>query len=216
MAYNDFPVISSNLKLGLGIFGTVDPWVANASSPFPNGAMNPPGSIYILPSNAQGSIGLSSAAGYAEYTMVRYCLYKSTANPAVVAGPAPVYYTDETFTTVSGVSTEALIGVNGVAGYMAPNSGTSTTYGLGTTAFTATILNNGGNGSYVFVILQGFVPGGVATDAATVAGDAIKGAATNFATGRTAANTAPTNKVLAWALTAYATGFCDQQACIIP
>jgi hypothetical protein len=117
---------------------------------------------------------------------------------------------------VSGVSTEALIGVNGIAGYMAPNSGTSTTYGLGTTLFTNTILNNGGNGSYVWVILQGFVPGGVATDSATVAGDALRGAATNFATARTAAASAPLGRTLSWALTAYASGFCDALAVITP
>jgi hypothetical protein len=132
-----------------------------------------------------------------------------------VAGPAPVYYTDETFTTVSGVSTESVGGVNFVAGWMAPNSGTSTTYGLGTTAFTNTILNNGGNGSYVFVILQGFVPGGVSATS-TVAGDVLIGAATNFTTARVAAGTAPTNTVAGYALTAVSGGFSDVKAVIIP
>jgi hypothetical protein len=214
MAYNDFPIITSNAKVGLGIYGTVDPWVANASTPFPNGAWNPPGSVFILPPPNQDTINLSGS-GYGAYTLVKYVLYKSTANPAVVAGPAPVYYTDETFTTVSGVSTESVGGVNFGGGWMAPNSGTSTTYGLGTTLFTNTILNNGGNGSYVFIILQGFVPAGVSATS-VVAGDVLIGAATNFTTARVAAGTAPTNKVLGYALTAVSSGFSDVQAYVLP
>jgi hypothetical protein len=214
VAYNDFPVITSNQKFNLGIYGTVDPWVANASTPFPNGAYNPPGAVFILPPPNQDTINLSGA-GYGEYTMVRYCLYKSTANPAVVAGPAPVYYTDETFTTVSGVASESVGGINLVAGWMAANSGTSTTYGLGTTLFTNTILNNGGNGSYVFVILQGFVPGAVSATS-VAAGDYLIGATGNFTTARTAANTAPPNTPLGLALTAVSGGFSDVKAVLIP
>ncbi|HXN71542.1 MAG TPA: hypothetical protein VN861_03200 [Candidatus Acidoferrales bacterium] len=214
MAYNDFPVITSNAKIGLGIYGTVDPWVANSNSPFPNGAQNPPGAIFILPPPNENTINLSGG-GYGEYTMVRYVKYLSTANPAVVAGPAPVYYTDNTFTTVSGVSTESVGGVNFAAGWMAPNSGTSTTYGLGTTLFTNTILNNGGNGSYVFIILQGFVPGAVSATS-VVAGDYLIGAATNFTTARSAAGTAPPNTPMGVAITAVSGGFSDVKAVLIP
>jgi hypothetical protein len=114
---------------------------------------------------------------------VKYVLYKSTANPAVETGPAPVYYTDETFTTVSGVYSEGIVAGTGsstsFAGWLLPNSGTVTGIGLGTTLFTNTILNNGGNGSYVFIALAGFVPS--AYLAAGSLYNALYGTSGNFA-----------------------------------
>jgi hypothetical protein len=93
---------------------------------------------------------------------VKLVLYKSSANPAVQTGPAPVYYVDETFTTVSGVFSEGIVSATGssssIAGWLLPNSGTVAGIGAGTTAFTATVLNNGGNGSWVYIGLAGFIP----------------------------------------------------------
>ena len=156
---NEYPVISSNLKVGYGVYGTADPY--NAALPN-NGALNPPGSVFFIPAPSQSGLNLSSASGYAAGLWVKYVLYKSTANPAVVTGPAPVYYTDETFTTVSGVYTEGLVSGTGssisAAGWLLPNSGTVTNVGLGTTLFTATILNNSTLGSWVWIGLQGFIP----------------------------------------------------------
>ena len=48
--------------------------------------------------------------------------YQSTGKPAPVAGPAPVYWVDETYTLVTGVESEALLGLNGAAGYLMPNT----------------------------------------------------------------------------------------------
>ena len=48
--------------------------------------------------------------------------YQSTGKPAPVAGPAPVYWVDETYTTVTGVTSEALCTLNGAAGYLMPNT----------------------------------------------------------------------------------------------
>ena len=48
--------------------------------------------------------------------------YKSTAKPSPVAGPAPVYWVDNTFTLVTGVESEALLGLSGAAGYLMPNT----------------------------------------------------------------------------------------------
>ena len=48
--------------------------------------------------------------------------YKSTGKPAPVAGPAPVYWADETYTIVTGVESEALLGLNGAAGYLMVNT----------------------------------------------------------------------------------------------
>jgi hypothetical protein len=176
----NYPIITSNLTSQLGVFGTADPWVANSSTPYPNGAYNPPGSLYEIPAPAQGgNTTLATTGGYGATTIVRYCLYKSSTNPAVVTGPAPVWYVDETFTTVSGAYADAYAADSCYcAGWMLPNSGTVTGVGLGTTAFTATILNNGGNGSYVFVAVQGFVPS--AKIAAGSQGNFLYGATGNF------------------------------------
>ena len=179
----EYPIITSNLQSGLGAYGTADPWVANASTPFPNGAQNPVGSLYFQPAPAQGgNTTLATAAGYAAGLWMRYVLYKSTANPAVQTGPAPVYYVDETFTTVSGVFSEGIPAATGnassIAGFMLPNSGTVAGYGLGTTLFTNTILNNGGNGSYVWIGLAGFIPS--AYLAAGAQGNPITGASGNW------------------------------------
>jgi len=207
---NEYPVISSNLKIGNGLYATCDPFNSGLLN---NGAQNPLGSLYCMPSPSQGSIGLPSAAGYGSFLWVKYVKYLSTGNPATVGGPAPVYYTDETLTVVSGVSTESVGGVNMVAGWLLPNTSTGAT-GAGA-GFTNTVLNGGGNGSYVFIGLLGFIPGCVAA-AGTAAGDAIIGLATNFAVNHIASGTAPTNKVLGWAMSAVSGGLCDVMAYVSP
>jgi hypothetical protein len=152
--FNEYPVIGPNPLNN--VFGVVDPY--NTALPN-NGALNPLGSVWIVPSASQGgNTLLATSTGYGSFLVVKYLRYSSTANAAVVAGPAPVYYTDETFTTVTGTYTEGNIAGTGsqasVAGLMLPNKGTVTGVGLGTTAFTATLLN----GNYVFVAVAGFVP----------------------------------------------------------
>jgi hypothetical protein len=97
---------------------------------------------------------------------VKYVLFKASSTPTAQTGAALVYYTDETFTTVSSAFTDGNVALTGstssVAGFLLPNSGTVTyggqSIGLGTTAFTGTILNNGGLGSFVFIALAGFLP----------------------------------------------------------
>jgi hypothetical protein len=152
----EYPLISSNLGAGYGVFGTADPY--NSALPN-NGALNPPGSVYFIPAPSEGSSTLATAAGYAAGLWCKYVLYKSTSNPAMVSGPAPVYYTSNTFSTVSGTFAEGVIASksNSAAGWLLVNTGSVTGVGVGS-AITATILNNGGNGSYVFVGLQGFIP----------------------------------------------------------
>jgi hypothetical protein len=195
---NEFPVVSSNLKAGFGVFGTADPFTTGL---YPNnGALNPPGSLWLIPSPSQGSIGLPTAGGYGSFLWVKYVLYKSTANPAMVAGPAPVYYTDETFTTVSGQASEATGGATGspsnAAGWLLPNTGSVAGVGVGS-AISAAILNNGGNGSYVFIGLQGFIPScSLAVGAVTNALQAS--AASAFTVTATAVGTAPPNKVIGY------------------
>ena len=187
MLTNEMPVVSSNLSPGLGVYGTCDPF--NAALPN-NGARNPLGSIWTIPSPSQSgeAIGLTSAGltthtqlGYGCYLTVKYLRYQSTGNPAMVGGPAPVYYTDETFTTVSGRYSEGNPAATGevasVAGWLLVNTSTTAGIGLGT-AISATILN----GSYIFVATLGFVPGCYISDYANItgAGLGIMGASGDF------------------------------------
>jgi hypothetical protein len=177
MGFTDFPKIGAS-ALG-NVYGVVDPYVAGSGGCDGNGALNPLGSIWTIPSPSNGGNSLlATATGYGSFLTVKYVRYNSTSNPAVVAGPAVVYYTDETFTTVSGVFTEGNIAGTGssasVAGVMLPNKGTVTGVGLGTTAFTATLLN----GNYVFIAVEGFVPSCYLS--AGTQGSAVTGAAGNW------------------------------------
>ncbi len=175
MLTSEMPVIGPNALSN--VFGVVDTYSTTASyNGQLNGALNPLGSIWTIPSPSQGgNLTLSTAAGYGSWLTVKYVRYNSTANPAVQTGPAPVYWTDETFTTVSGVYSEAVTtGSSAIAGFMLANSGTVTGVGLGTSAFTNTILN----GNYVFIAVEGFVPSAYLSTGAQ--GNSITGASGNF------------------------------------
>lgn len=161
---NDMPVFTQELGQGLQPgFASMTPFNSALQN---NGARNPLGAVYFRPSPSQGGGltpgggTLSSATGYASGLWMRYVLYKSTSNPAVKTGPAPVYYTDETFTTVSGTFAEGVVASKSVsaAGWLLPNAGTVAGIGAGSTLFTATLLNNGGLGSFVWIGLAGFIP----------------------------------------------------------
>ena len=84
----------------------------------------------------------------------------TTANLTTAGAPAPVYWTDETYTTVSGISTEGL-GLNFVAGYMLVN--TVTGVGLGGSALTAAILVS----SYMLIQVAGYLKGAYAPTSGT-------------------------------------------------
>ncbi len=169
-----------------------------------NGANMPLGTIVNVPLPAY-NVG-TTPKGAGSYLVAKYLRYLSTANPATVAGPAPVYYVDETFETVSGVESEGL-GVNFIAGWMLPSTATTS---IGST-FTATALN----GNFVFVGLSGYIPAAISVTA-TAVGDALIGASGNFTVARVAAGTAPTNRVLGWALTAVSGGLSDVIAAVSP
>lgn len=165
---NDFPVISSNLKAGFGVYGTADPFDPTKPN---NGARNPLGSLSFIPAPSESGQGygsgspalLPTAGGYGSGLWAKYVLYKSTANPALVATPAPVYWADETLTVVSGAPSEAFVASNPTygAGLLLPNTGTVAGIGVGS-AISATILNNNGLGSYVWIGVCGFVPAAAA------------------------------------------------------
>jgi|SRR5579872_5518180 len=161
---NEYPVFTQELGQGLQEgYGSMTPYNAALQN---NGARNPLGAVYFRPSPSQGG-GLTpgggtlgTSAGYGSGLWMKYVLYKSTGNPAVKTGPAPVYWADETFTTVSGAFADGFVASNSVsvAGWLLPNAGTVAGIGAGSTLFTATLLNNGGLGSYVWIALAGFIP----------------------------------------------------------
>lgn len=206
----EFPVVSTG-----SLYTAIDTYASTISTQpptnvpsNPNGALNPigaafliaPGSSLVTPAqyypSASGSL---NSNGWGAPLIVRYVRYNSTTNAAWLAYPAPVYWTDETYTTVTGTFTEgnpASTGnLNSLAGWVLPNT---TAYpGSKTGAQLATIAN----GNFVFIATKGFLPG-AAVVASTAVGDAIVGASGNFTVTRTASGTAPVSSRNALALSA--------------
>lgn len=209
----EFPVVSSNLKVGYGIYGTADPY--NASLPN-NGALNIPGGVYAIPTPSSSGSTLASAKGYGSYTIVKYCLYLAASNPAMVTGPAPVYYTSETFTQVSGMDADAIAGATTapsmVAGWLPLNTGSVAGVGIGS-AVSATILNNNNLGSWVFIILSGFIPSAyLAAGAQGGQLSASAAATTAFSTTTVAPGSSPINKIIGYVVSTVSSNIGDVYA----
>lgn len=119
--------------------------------------------------------------------IVKYVRYNSTANPSLNAYPSVVYYSDESGTTVTGVSTEAQGGaaagaVNLPAGILLYNS---TASGL-TGAASATALN----GNWCWIQVGGLCPAVAVPSASTpLVGSSYITAAGNFLLANQAAGT---------------------------
>lgn len=222
---NEYAVISSNLKQGYGIYGTADPY--NTSLPN-NGARNPVGSIAFIPSPSESGQywGSGSSAsplpttnGYGAGLWCKYVLYKSTTNPAMVAGAAPVFYVDETFTTISGSATDSLgsatVAPSFCAGWLPLNTGSVAGVGVGS-LISATILNNGGNGSYVWIILAGFIPSAYLSTGSTAGLQLSAAASANWSVVATAVGTANVNKPIGYTLAAPSSNIADVMACVLP
>ena len=125
--------------------------------------------------------------------------YSSTGNPAPVAGPAPVFWTDETYTTVSGVESEGLLGLNSAAGYLMVN-----------TTDLSTLTNTQLNGSIVLIQVAGYLKNawGPTAGAAGV-GNSITPSAGNWTSTGTAVGTAFVARPLGIQATVIASGLCD-------
>lgn len=199
MLGNEFPVISTgNLYTAIDTYGSTISTQPPTNTPSnPNGALNPLGATFLLEPGAQGIPaiyypgGSLNSNGWGAPLVIRYVRYNSTANPALLAAPAPVYWTDETYTTVTGVFSEGLPAatgnLNSLAGLLLVNT---TNYpGSKTGAQLATILN----GNFCFIVTRGFVAAASAP-AATAVGDALVGTAGNFTLARVASGTAPTSR----------------------
>jgi len=139
------------------------------------------------------------------YMLVQYLSTSAitTANLTTVAAPAPVYWTDETYTTVTGISSEGL-GLNFVAGYMLLN--TTTGVGLSGTALTAALLL----GSQMLIQVAGYLKGAYAPTTGTQGvGNWIEGVAGTLVSQSVVAGTAPGYSTLGVQATAVASGLCD-------
>jgi len=125
--------------------------------------------------------------------------YLSTAQPAPVAAPAPVYWTDETYTTVSGVEAEGNgLGINSGAGYLMVNTTSVPT-------LTAAILQN----SLVLVQVAGYLPGAYGPTTGGGPGASIVGSAGNWTSTAITVGTAPTGRTIGYQVTAISSGLCD-------
>ncbi len=165
---------------------TLDTYVASGTpTPYlPNGAKAQLGAAYYdnTPSTTYPN-GLP-----AKY---RYVRYNSTANAAVSAYPAPVFWSDKAHTTVTSTMSESLTGTQqDIAGWLMINSTDLTT-------LTATILN----GNFVWVCVAGLVTT-AASAGSTAAGDWLIGSATAWLPVLVAGGTQSGYKYAAYALEA--------------
>jgi hypothetical protein len=108
-----------------------------------------------------------------QVAIYKYVLYKSTTNPALTTAPGLVYYTDNTGTIVSGSPTDGYIGQT-TAGAASDTAGFMMLNTTDNASVTATLLNNNGNGSGVWICIGGFLKAGVCLTAG-VAGDFLQG-----------------------------------------
>lgn len=175
MLYTEFPHLTQNVAPALGVFGQIDTY---NTALYNNGAFNPIGGSYIIPSAiASGSAGSGAAL------IVKYVRYNSTSNPNCVGGPAVVYWADETYQVVTGKFSESYStstgDANSVAGFLLINTVNSGKTG----AALATALN----GNFTFIAIGGFVAG-CAVPASTAIGDLMTGTG-DFVLTRTATGT---------------------------
>ena len=185
----EFPVITTgNLYTAIDTYASTITTQPPTNSPsWPNGALNPAGAAYLLaPGSLEGPVILYAGKGYGAPLVVRYVRYNSTTNAALLAFPAPVYWTDETFTTVSGTFSEGNPAGTGnsssFAGVLLANS---TSLGL-TGANAATALN----GNWCWIVTKGWVPNAY-VPGSTAVGDSLVATTGNFTYTRTASGTTP-------------------------
>ena len=139
------------------------------------------------------------------YMLVKYLSTSAltTANLTTAGAPAPVWWTDETFTTVSGISTEAIggttLGLNFPAGYLMVNT-------VDIPNLTAAQVL----GAQLLIQVSGYLKGGYAPTAGTnaIGNWAVPLAGTFTSTG-VAAATGSAYQSFGRQLTAVASGLCD-------
>jgi hypothetical protein len=137
------------------------------------------------------------------YQLVKYLSTSAltTANLTTVGAPAPVYWTDNTFTTVTAISTEAFATAPLAfpAGYLMVN-----------TVSLPTLTGAQVLGALLLIQVAGYLKGAYAATAGTNGiGSWIEGAAGTFLTTGVAAGSSPTYQPFGRQMTAIASGLCD-------
>ena len=156
---------------------------SNPTTQLDNAAKNALGAIYAPPSPYPSTGNLSvttgqSAAGYGAPPVFKYVYFNAAAAPSAQIAPSPVYWADESFTTVTPDAAAAFFVTGGamVAGYWMPNS---TALGL-SAVNTAAIIGATFQQSYGWIQIAGFLPGALvpSTLGSDAAGNAIQGLTT--------------------------------------
>jgi hypothetical protein len=186
-----------------------------ASTPGPTpapfgGLANPLGTTFTDVGGPDSVSGTLTQLPLLSTAIYRYVLYKSATNPALIANPGVVSYTDNTFTIVSGAMADGVTATaSDFAGYLMPNT-------TDLSALTATILNNGGNGSGVWICVGGFVKAARSLAAVAVGDTLVGGGTGSFIPARVASATAATFVRTATALTAVSSNASDVVVNIVP
>lgn len=195
----EFPVVSTgNIGTVIDTYGSTISTQPPTNTPSnPNGALNPIGSAFLLSPGAPelptaiyypSASGSLNSNGWGAPVIVRYVRYNSTTNAAWLAYPAPVYWTDETFTTVSGTFSEGNPASTGNLNSLAGVAWLNTTIypGSKTGAQLATLVN----GNFIFIVTKGFVPACYVPGSCAV-GDQFNGSSGNFTLNKTASGSTP-------------------------
>lgn len=186
----DFPAFGAvNPFTGTTPAGAIDTFNTNLEA---NGLPQLLGSIYCAPLNPV-NVG-TAANGSGLQPIYKYVRYNPTTSQTIQAGPALVYWKDETFTTVTPLAAEAFGGAttaaNSIAGWLLYN----TTSVAGATASAI-------NGNACWIQVGGFIAGAY-TGAAVTASASIMGALNAGVAWSTVSPATAGNKVAAYALTA--------------
>ena len=153
------------------------------------------GQSNVSASNPSGSPAIYQLVNYLKTSAV------TTANLTTAGGPAPVYWTDNTFSTVTGISTEAFATAPLAfpAGYLMVNT-------VDLPSLTAAQVL----GAQLLIQVAGYLKAAYAATSGTNGiGSWIEGAAGTFLTTGIAAGSSPTYQPFGRQLTAIASGLCD-------
>jgi len=198
----------------MAYLGTPFPRISssNIQTTLDSTARNTPGSIFTNPPSASSLFSTTAGSGtpgYGAQGVYKYVYFYDAAalTGTLQAAPAPVYYIDESFTTVTGNAANAYFTTGGacVAGYLMPN-----TTALGT-SYTAAQWYAQLSGSYAFIQISGFLKGALAptTTTGAGAGSYITGLATGSWASLVNTTVASSSRVLGVQLTAIASSACD-------
>lgn len=187
----DFPEFGSvNPYTGTTPYTAIDTYNTALEN---NGASQLIGSIYQAPLVPTSQ----TAKGGGSNPVYKYVRYNPTASQAILTGPTLVYWKDTTFTTVTGLVSEAL-SVNAIAGWLLYNTTTL-----------ATAVASAINGNFCWIQVGGYLPGAWVTTGTAAGGIIIPLGTTFGATGYIAPTTAITNPIAGVVETIAATNLSD-------